>query len=139
MNKIEIHPLSAIIGAALALLLLFACSSSGKNSVPPVIPPIVTTQVTFYSDAFALGAGGPWNGFNPVFVFSMGTTAAPTVITDVSYAGGHSRLLVNGAPVYGMSQGMTVITHGILVPAGAVLTVETQQNATVYSLAGYTL
>ena len=144
MNKIEIHPLSAIIGAALAFLLLFACSSSGKNSDPPAIAPIVTTQVTFYSDAWTLGAGGPWNGFDTVNVFSMGTTAAPTVITDVSWISRGTlplaRLLVNGAPVY-VTQAWTVITHGILVPAGAVLTVEAQQSqsTTAYSLAGYTL
>ena len=150
MNKIEIHPLSATIGAALAFLLLFACSSSGKNSVPPVIAPIVTTQVTFYSDTPVPGAGGAWSGFNPVNVFSIGTMAAPTVITDVSWTnlGGlpSARLLVNGSPVYAWgwdhhaprSDGAAAVasrfslTHGILVPKDAVLTVETLQVIPIF-------
>jgi len=65
--------------------------------------------------------------------------AVPTVITDVSWNNGFpSRLLVNGAPVYAWIQPLISLTHGILVPAGAVLTVEAYQG-TMYSLAGYTL
>ena len=152
--KIEIHPLSATLGAFAAALLLFACSSSSGAGSPPVqTAPTVSTQVTFYSEtATPTGTSLP-------SAFALGTTAAPTVITDVSWSGNsaRARLLVNGAPVYCWGFGGEYVTsggsagaiffavaprftlaHGIKVPANAVLTVETSGSLGAVSLAGYT-
>lgn len=162
MKKVEIHPLSASVGAAAALLLLFACSSSGKTSVPPVSAPApnVTSQVTFYADTSVAVAGGPWNGNTSAFAYTLGTTSAATVITDVSWTATtySNRLLVNGVPVYAWGFGGAQtggganglygfatpsrfsLAQGIRVPAGAVLTIETDNaSSRAYSLAGYTL
>jgi len=151
MKKIEIHPMSVTVGAAVAVLLLFACSSGsgGRSTFPPLQPtPSVSTQVTFYADA-STPIGVPWGS-----AYAMGTTAAPTVITDISWAGNsrEARLLVNGSPVYAWGFGGEVnssgvgysspsnltLANGIRVPAGAVLTVEASGLPRAVSLAGYT-
>lgn len=157
--KIEIHPLSATVGAIATVLLLFACSSSsgGSAGIPPLQPtPSVSTQVTFYADANTPNPASSWGPSTTVY--SLGTTPAPTVITDISWAGTlwDARLMVNGVPAYAWGFGGTFLggagsffavpsrfslAEGIRVPANAVLTVETaggSGNPRAISLAGYT-
>jgi hypothetical protein len=156
MKTLEIHPLSVTVGAVAALVLLFACSSrSGASpSTPPVPVPAVTTQVTFYSDIGSFSASNPWAG--SVYSYNLGSTVASTVITDIAWTDSsvRSRLLVNGVPVYAWGFGgasgsptgfaspsWLSLAHGIRVPAGASMVIETMAGGTppAWSLAGYTL
>jgi hypothetical protein len=138
MKTCQVHPLSITIGAIAAALLLFACSSGGGGggrSVPspgPYQSPAASSLVTFYSDT-PIGNG----------TYDFGTVDE-TVITDIhwvdSYAG---RLLVNGATVFGWGGGhydgpspRFTLAHGIRIPAGASLAVETDGGSFI-SLAGY--
>ena len=159
MKTYEVHPFSVTVGALVAALLLFACSSSGSGSSvapnnPGQDPAATTTPVTFYSDAPV-----PLDGGVEVFVF--GAVAADTVITDISYQATASfserdRILVDGVPVFGWGFGgvresnvmdgaygygvapRISLRHGILVPAGSTLTVETLGENNFIALAGYT-
>lgn len=155
MNRIEIHPLSVTVGAVVAALLLFACSSrsSGSPIMPTPVPtPAVSTQVTFYGDTVA---NNPNSAFP--FTWTLGTTSAATVITDVSWldTSSRARLLVNGVVVYGWGFGGSrfgtsygyatpsrfSLANGIRVPANATLAIEGVENSSTqaWSLAGYTL
>ena len=157
MKTYEVHPFSVTVGALVAALLLFACSSSGSGSSsgpsnPGQNPAAATTPVTFYSDAPV-----PLDGGVEVFVF--GAVATDTVITDISYQATASfserdRILVDGVPVFGWGFGGTresfqnewgygvapriSLRHGILIPAGSTLTVETLGENNFIALAGYT-
>ena len=146
MNKYEVHPLSITVGAIAAALILFACSSSDSESsiIPPQNPTSNTTAVSYYSTD---GTGNQnQNGFG--FTNTMGTAAADTVITDVSSTEPmyHSRLLVDGTPVYAWystNQDPTdyrmSLATGIPVPAGGVITIESSMIMTgAVSIAGYT-
>lgn len=158
MKTYEVHPFSVTVGALVAALLLFACSSSGSGSSnapnnPGQDPVATTTPVTFYSDTSV-----PLDGGVEVFVF--GAVVADTVITDISYQNTapfseRDRILVDGVPVFGWGFGgvreafgqpgtgygvapRISLRHGILIPAGSTLTVETLGENNFIALAGYT-
>ena len=160
MKTYEVQPFSVTVGALVAALLLFACSSSGSGSSsgptnPGQNPVVTTTPVTFYSDAPV-----PLDGLNGE-VFAFGVVAADTVITDISFREANrfstgDRILVDGVPVFGWGfggvdvnngpQGTSTfavaprmsLQHGILIPAGSTLTVETTSGNGFIALAGYT-
>ena len=158
MKTYEVQPFSVTVGALVAALLLFACSSSGSGSSsgptnPGQNPVVTTTPVTFYSDAPV-----PLDGLNGE-VFAFGVVAADTVITDISFEEANrsstgDRILVDGVPVFGWGFGgaresfswtggygvapRMSLQHGILIPAGSTLTVETTGNNGFIALAGYT-
>ena len=158
MKTYEVQPFSVTVGALVAALLLFACSSSGSGSSsgptnPGQNPVATTTPVTFYSDAPV-----PLDGLNGE-VFAFGVVAADTVITDISFEEANrsstgDRILVDGVPVFGWGFGGTresfnwtggygvaprmSLRHGILIPAGSTLTVETTSGNDFIALAGYT-
>ena len=162
MKTYQVHPFSVTVGALAAALLLFACSSSGAGSSSPSnnpnqTPATTTTPVTFYSRTPVPLDGG-------VEVFLFGAVAEDTVITDISFetvnpSSTRDRILVDGVPVYGWgfggvrsgqlafgsTDGLAVavaprisLTHGILIPAGSTLTVETLGENGFIALAGYT-
>ena len=158
MKTYEVQPFSVTVGALVAALLLFACSSSGSGSSsgptnPGQNPVVTTTPVTFYSDAPV-----PLDGLNGE-VFAFGVVAADTVITDISFQEADrnstgDRILVDGVPVFGWGYGgaresfsgpfgyavapRMSLQHGILIPAGSTLTVETTSGNGFIALAGYT-
>ena len=152
MKTCQVHPLSITIGAIAAALLLFACSSgSGSGSAPspgPYQAPAASSLVSFYSDTPINGPAGN--------VFDLGAVSTQTVITDFHWESSSvGRLLVNGVTVFGWGFGGSrdngqyayatperfSLTHGIVIPAGASIAVETGSNssstASWISLAGY--
>ena len=149
MKAYQVHPLSVTIGAIVAALLLFACSSgSGSGVAPSPNPnqsPAPSSLVSFYS-ATGIPTGGP-NGS----VYDFGTVNAQTVITDFHWSSANdSRLLVNGVTVFGWGEGgqssqggyayaaRFSLAHGIVIPAGASLAVEAFNPGSGFvSLAGY--
>lgn len=154
MKAIQVHPLSATIGAFTAALLLFACSSSGSGASnspgnPTPTPSTPGTPVSFYRD---LTTATPSGSSNLPVTFQFGVMASETVITDISFSESTSvpasRLLVDGVPVYAWGYGGVnsvagavaprfSLTHGILIPAGANVTVEAEPNCQFMALAGY--
>ena len=164
MKTYEVQPFSVTVGALVAALLLFACSSSGSGSSsgptnPGQNPVVTTTPVTFYSDAPVRQPDPNLNVICEFHEFIFGVVAADTVITDISFEQAYDtgdatrdRILVDGVPVFGWgigglssssSNGFSVaprmsLQHGILIPAGSTLTVETTSGNAFIALAGYT-
>lgn len=142
INRSRLDPFSVTTGAVLSVFLLFACAGGGgkSSSAPPPGGTQVTTQFSIYADNAVLDEtrGIPWR-----YSYSLGIASTDMVITDFARTGSFygSRLVVDGVPVYVIPSGTASMSlmHGIQVPRGAVVSIESEYDSMVWSVAGYSM